>query len=188
MLLGDTSWKYVKTKSGIKVYQRKVTKSKFDEFSGTGIINADIESINKIITKPKFFYTWMPKCIQSIEIKPIGTGTTFTYYVESKSPWPMANRDMIVVVNVVKKPKTIIHYAKALVKDSLKPKRKKIVRVIDMEAQWVLRSRGKKSLVTYTLRTNPGGNIPIGLMNAVGADLPIDNIIGVRKRLKALKK
>jgi hypothetical protein len=183
----EEPWQFKFTKDGISVKARPVAGSEYIEFIGTGMINATPELCMKIMNDPDSYKNWMSSCIYSKEL-PGRQGKSFTYYIESYSPWPVSNRDGIYSTTFVEKDGNFTYINTAINRKDLVPEKKNTVRQIYSIAHWIFIKKDGGIELSYYIRTNPGGSLSPSLFNATGTDIPYKNLMAFRKRIAELTK
>jgi hypothetical protein len=107
------------------------------------------------------------------------------YYSEVNLPWPLSNRDFIAQLKVRQDSVTrVVTVDGPTVSDYL-PEKKDIVRVARSEGKWVIRPVGKGHIrVEYTLRTDPGGELPAWIFNLFVTKGPMESFEKLKEQLK----
>lgn len=183
----EEPWKFKYTKDGITVHARPVQGSEYHEFTGTLKISASPELIMKMMNDVESYKKWMSACVESKEVLP-REGKSFTYYIESYSPWPASNRDGVYKGTFIEKDGNFTYIMTAVDRKDLVPLKKKNVRQTESFAHWIFVKKDGGFELTYYIRTNPGGNLSPSLFNATGSDIPYKNLTAFRKRTAELMK
>lgn len=187
----DNAWNLVKDADGIKIYNRKVDGSDIDEFKAESIINAPVEVLFEVMKDIPSGPQWMANCIESRLVKTI---IEFAYsddgfygrnliYNAIAAPFPVSNRDMVVesTVKGSYKLKSITIKYKA-VNDNAVPLREGYVRINELAGSWFLQSIDENhTQVIYQVKQNPGGSLPVYVINKVNKDIPFKTISGLKK-------
>jgi hypothetical protein len=98
------------------------------------------------------------------------------YYSEVNIPWPVSNRDFIAQLKAVQDPHTRVVTIYGPTLPDYLPIKKDIVRVAQAEGKWVITPTTKNHIkVEYTLRMDPGGNIPPWLINLFATKGPYES-------------
>ncbi len=183
----EEPWQFKFTRNGITVKARPVSGSDYHEFIGTGMINASPELCMKIMNDPESYKKWMDSCIESKELL-TRQGNSFTYYIESFSPWPVSNRDGIYTTVLIDKGGNFTYINTAIDRKDIVPEKKNTVRQTFSVAHWIFVKKDGGFELSYYIRTNPGGSLSPSLFNATGSDIPYKNITAFRKRVSELMK
>ena len=133
---GAEKWKNLKEKNGISVSIRPVKGSDIDEFKGVGLVDAPLELVAKVIEDVPGLAEWMPDCVTSVLVEDRGNGETVIYQ-EIKTPWPLKNRDFV-IVSKTKRQKNKIVYSDFITTHPKFPAKKGKVRMTELTAKWVL--------------------------------------------------
>jgi hypothetical protein len=141
----------------------------------------------KIMNDPESYKQWMSACIESKELL-TRQGKSFTYYIESYSPWPVSNRDGIYITTFIEKDGNFTYINTAIDRKVLVPEKKNTVRQTFSIAHWIFVKKEKGIELSYYIRTNPGGSLSPSLFNATGTDIPYKNLMAFRKRLAEFSK
>lgn len=180
----EGNWELAKQDKGIVVYTRPIQGSDLKEFKGTGVVEAPIEVMEKILDDLPSWTKWLPDCIvaQSVKVE----GNISVSYFELKSPWPVSNRDFLNRTVKVKTP-TSITYKYNAVADASMPVKSGKVRITEMSGAWTLEKQGEKTQVTYQNKANPGGSLPAWLANSTVIKQPFNSIMNLRNMVKLPK-
>lgn len=179
----EEQWEKVKDKNGILVYIRPVEGSSLNEFKGEGIVEFPIELVDKVLGDFQTATEWMPDCKISKLLEERSENHVFIYQ-EVKAPWPVSNRDYVIESTITKSPDKVLRTIKASTHETA-PVKKGIVRITDMEGQWVVTKVDENQThVIYQVKSNPGGELPSWLANSAAQDLPYTTIKNLRKQVK----
>ncbi len=162
-------WKLEKDKDQIQVYSRRLPNSKLSELKiectmpGTQkqlvALLSDIANYEKVIYKMK-----SARLVKRI------SETELIYYGVSALPWPVSDRDMTVRLTFNYVPAAKMLYIKGVDVPNLIALRSDRVRVTDWLANWQVRQATSNQMqITYTVRFDPGGEIPAWLDNVAAA-------------------
>lgn len=182
----DEEWKLVKDKRGIKVYTRPFHGSKVDEFKGTTIINARIESVLALFKNIEEQPEWMDRCIDARMVKRANDFEGIIYNV-TELPWPCDNRDVVVkqYFKVDSKGRVVIDFHAIEEADTLVPRRKDTVRMTQLRGQWIFVSLDRsQTQATYRIQLNPNGMIPHWIANYASRSIPYETLRSVVERVK----
>ncbi len=183
----EEPWQLKFTRDGITVKARPVAGSEYNEFIGSGMINATPELCMKIMNDPESYRLWMSSCIES-KVLLTTQVNTFTYYIESFSPWPVSNRDGIYTTVFIDNGRNFTYINTAVDRKDLVSEKKNTVRQTESVAHWIFVKKSFGIELSYYIRTNPGGNLSPSLFNATGSDIPYKNLLAFRKRVSELSK
>lgn len=165
----NDGWKLEKDKDQIQVYSRRLPNSKLSELKiectmpGTQsqlvALLSDITNYENVIYKMK-----SARLVKRI------SETELIYYGVSALPWPVSDRDMTVRLTFNYVPATKTVYIKGVDVPNLIALRADRVRVTNWLANWQVRQATSRQMqITYTVRFDPGGDIPPWLDNVAAS-------------------
>lgn len=180
---GD-AWTVVKHREGIVVSTRPVPGSPVDEFSGTALLTARLETVLAVLRDVAAQPRWMDRCRESRLIDEMSLRERLIYNVTAL-PWPLKDRDVVVRQGLTVDAQGRVHIAFSAI-DGIVPPRPGTVRMRVLSGSWILESvdRGH-TRVTYTIRTNPGGSLPSLMANYASRQIPLRTIVGLRRMAAA---
>ncbi len=181
-LFAAGDWEKEFTKDGITVYTRPVEGSSLKEFKGEGIINAPLEVCRNVIDDTENHTKWRPDCIESKFLK--AEGSDLFSYSETKAPWPVSNRDVIVKTQVTETKDKVVYDFSAADRQDLMPLKNGVVRMTKLTGMWILVRKGNETQVTYQAKVDPGGSIPSWLANKTSIDQPYKSLLGLKEMVK----
>lgn len=173
-------WKLKKNEQGIQVYTKTVEGSNLDAFKAIAVLESSPDLILEKLRDADHFEDWMPNCVSSKLEK--RDGALQYHYVETKTPFPLDNRDSYYLFDYELSEKKSLIKVKGLPKYG--PSRKGIVRMPSIEGFWLLEVLGpQKTRVSYQLQADPGGNIPAWVANQGSIDLPFNTLRNLKAQL-----
>lgn len=187
-LLSDGTWTEVNNKDGIKVLTRPVKGSEINEYMGIGIIEASLTEVNTVLDDLPQLVNWMPNCKVAKLIGRQSADHFFSYQV-LRTPFIASNRDYVIETKIIITPHKITRTFKAVNHPNI-PINKGLVRITELDGEWILTRIDNKTELVYRIRINPAGNIPEELINSSSQKLPYKTIsnlisfIGKRKLAK----
>jgi hypothetical protein len=188
-LLSDGTWTEVNNKDGIKVLTRPVKGSEINENMGVGIIEASLSEVNTVLDDLPQLTNWMPNCKVAKLIGRQSANHYFSYQV-LKTPFIAADRDYVIETNIIITPQKITRTFKAVNHPDI-PINKGIVRITELDGEWILTRKDNKTELIYRIRINPAGNLPEELVNSSSQKLPyrtINSLMTFMKKVKSAKK
>jgi hypothetical protein len=181
------TWELKKSENGVSVFSRTPPGSSFKELKSVMNINASLSSIVALINDWDSYPQWVYKCGKSSTIKRISETEAF-HYQTVVAPWPVDNRDIVVLVKITQDPATKIVKIISVSKPDLIPPVKDHVRIIEFNASWTLIPQKDGSVdVIYQLLVNPGGSVPAWLVNLAAVDGPFETSVKLREWVKKEK-
>ena len=183
------SWELVSTKKGVTVEREIRDDTPVIKFRSRGVVNADVVHILAVLQDVKNAHKWNKNSYNNKIIEKISETEVVVYNV-NRVPWPFQDRETLMKVNFkVNEDQRYIVLSGRETKHNLMPPTKGKVRVSLIRMKWYLRPlpkhQGKKTWVEFTLYMDPGGNIPLWLINLVSKKVPYKTILNIRQRVKA---
>ena len=167
-------WELKKFENGISVYTRITADSKYKELKAVFQQKTSLSSVIALLNDFESFPKWVYKCEKSKALKK-DSDKHLIRYQSVVAPWPVDNRDMVVEVNTYQDEKTKIVYQKVRGIPDYAPKEKGHVRIREFRAQWTLRPLKNGMVeIEYELLVNPGGSIPVWLVNMAMVEGPYE--------------
>ncbi|HXB95523.1 MAG TPA: START domain-containing protein, partial [Puia sp.] len=181
---GQDDWALKNDKDGIKVYTRTFPDSKFKAIRVELELETTLSRMVAVLLDVNSGADWIYGTKSSVLLKKVSP-TELYYYSEVNIPWPFDNRDFIARLRVTQDSVTkVVTIDGPTVADYLPPK-KDIVRVTQSEGKWVITPVGKDHVrIEYTLRTDPGGDIPAWLFNLFVTKGPTESFGNLKEQLK----
>ena len=178
-------WEPITKDDGIQVWQRKIPGQSLVEFRGKGEVQENFKRILAVLADSSRKTEWMESCVGARLIRMVKPGHNILYNRTGSSFPLIADRDVVLESNVdIWSDKRRITIDVWSVTDAAQPPIDGVVRMPDLRASWVLEALGpKRTVVTYTVRADPGGSIPHWLMNLVAKKMPLKTIQGLRKQV-----
>jgi hypothetical protein len=181
---GAVGWKRVLKEDGIVVSAREVPDKPFLEFRGVGVVNANLYQVLAVLDDTPRHCEWQANCTVSRVVKTVDEFTRYIYH-RIDSPWPVSDRDVVVLARVeVDLPaKTVMSRfsAKPLaghgpVSDAVRmPQLDGFYRL-----EWIDLGHTR---VTYQVVADTGGMLPTWLANRASRKLPLGTLQGMRRQV-----
>jgi len=177
----QSSWEVAKNEDGILVYTRAEKGSAFKSFKAIATLEASTDKIIGKLKDADNYIKWYGYTKTSTLIKQ--EDSVQYNYVETKFPWPFANRDMVYRMSIK------LHHS-GVVELSLNglpnyiPEKKGIARMQKADGYLLLKPLDGKTEITYEFHSEPGDNIPTWLANNSIAELPFLTLRGLTEVLK----
>jgi len=171
-------WKLEKDVSGIQVYTRNVGVSSIKEYKAITLIKTSLKSLVNKIIDGEHLKDWNYKTTKSRLLEKKSDNECLVY-MYNDLPWPAKNRDHISELKL-----EVI--SSLLTKISIKsvPKKltekKGVIRVVNFSGFWLLEKTKFGIKVTQQMHGDPGGSLPIFIVNSMLINAPFNTF----KRLK----
>lgn len=174
-------WKLAKNKSEIQVYTRKVEGNPLKEYKVVTRLKVDQQAPVSLLRNISKNTEWIYNCQDSYIVKQ-HTPDDFYVYYHVKSPWPVADRDMVIRFQFSQEGKTII--CRQTNAPDLVPLIESRVRIPVMDATWqIVPQENGYVEVSQQVLTAPGGSIPKWLVNTAIVDAPFYSFVKLRNLL-----
>ena len=180
---GGDGWQQIKEKDGVTVYEKD--ESTPPVFRVRTTIAATPVEILAVLQDWRHHLDWRPKCIESrlIEQKSL---TERYIYNRTDAPWPVSDRDVVIRSRfrvsdggrrVVSSFEAASHPKAPTVDD--------VVRMPYLRGHYDLRSDKKgHTVVEYQVASDPGGNLPEGLVRRESRDAAWTGVHNLRRQVE----
>lgn len=174
-------WELKKDKEGIQVYNGKAPDSKFKVVKVTCVINASISQLAAVLLTPNRQPEWVIATKSSTLLKTLEPSRIY-YYTEITFPWPVSNRDLVAEMSITQNPVTKNLTIRANKIDHILPKKEGKVRIPFSQAIWEVTPIAiDKIKIDYTIRLDPGGEVPAWLVNLFTINGPFETFQKLKK-------
>lgn len=177
-------WRLEKDKENIKVYIRNTPNSAVKSFMGKMRVKTNLTALVSILNDTPNYPRWLFNT-QTAKTISRTSDEISTNYVVTNMPWPVADRDAVIVSNRTQNPanKRVEIILSAV---PLKiPKVKGKVRIENLKGRWLFTPVNNNQVdIEYEMSIDPGGNIPKWVVNAMVVDLPFNTLKNMRKLSK----
>jgi hypothetical protein len=185
----DGQWELIRSKNGITTYRMTHPETDVCTFKAVGFVDAKIEVVGEVLRDISAYPEWMAKFKETTILKTIDRNT-YIFHAVINTPFPYLDRDMVIENNTVYN----LNNASVLLSFNLTrnynfPEQKGYVRLTELEGEYHLEYFGRdKTRVTYQYRSDPGGNIPVSMANAIEIKYyPAMTITGLRRMVTKKK-
>jgi hypothetical protein len=180
----QSDWELRTEKQDIKVFTRTFPDSKYKAIKVELVLQTTLTRLVAVLLDVKTATDWVYATKTAVLLKQVSP-SELIYYSEVKLPWPMSNRDFIAHLITTQDPHTRIVTILGPTMNDYIPEKKDIVRVRRSEGKWILTPVGKGHIrVEYTLRTDPGGDIPAWLFNLFVTKGPLESFEHLKSQLE----
>ncbi len=174
--IGKGDWKLVREKKDISVFARKLEESEFKEIKVVGQVRSDMSEIVAALEDVEAQEEWVIRTIDAYAISDDGAGH-IDYYISTDMPFPISDRDLIVSYEREQDPSTKVVKTHSTVADHDIVLQDGFVRVPHFESTYTLTPIGDDLVqVEYYMMIDPGGDLPVWLVNMAAAKGPYDTI------------
>jgi hypothetical protein len=176
-------WELRTEKKDIKVYTRTFPDSKFKAIKVELILQTTLSRLVTVLLDVNTATDWVYATKSATVLKQLSPSEVI-YYSEVRLPWPLSNRDFIVHLVTSQDTHTRVVTIQGPTINNYIPEKKDIVRVKQSEGHWILTPMDNGHIrVEYTLRTDPGGDIPAWLFNLFVTKGPLESFDNLKTQL-----
>jgi hypothetical protein len=176
-------WELRTEKKDIKVYTRTYPDSKYKAIKVELILETTLSRLVTVLLDVKTAPEWVYATKSAVLLRQVSP-SELIYYSEVKLPWPMSNRDFIAHLITTQDPHSHVVTIFGPTMNDFIPEKKDIVRVRRSEGKWTLTPVTRDHIrVEYTLRTDPGGDIPAWLFNLFVTKGPLESFEHLKTQL-----
>ncbi|HTI91701.1 MAG TPA: START domain-containing protein [Puia sp.] len=177
-------WKLRTDKDGINIFTRTFPDSKFKAIKVEVELDATLTQMVAVVLDVNTGAQWVYSTKSSVLLKQVSPSQLY-YYSEVSIPWPAANRDFIAELRAVQDSHSRVVTIYGPVFPDYLPEKKDIVRVRRSEGKWVISPLGSRRIkVEYTLRVDPGGDLPAWLVNMFVTKGPYESFKKLKEQLR----
>ncbi len=180
----SVEWKYEKTVDGIKIFSKKSGKVKEIKIETT--FDASLSTVTEAVLDVTGFTKWIYKVTSARVIRTYGPNKVL-YRNVIDMPWPVADRDVVVITTVKQDEKTGIVTTEDTNSADSFPRDKAYIRIEDFKAKWIFEPLGGKVKGTYFFRSDPGGDVPDWMVNLIVDEGPVASVKALKKLLPGYK-
>ena len=179
--VAESQWEKVKNANAIEVYVKPVSGSTIKEFKAVTEVQSSMSSVLAVLEDTGSYTYWVHQCSEAKVLSQKSDYERIIYTVVY-SPWPVLDRDIAVKAVISQNKKTT---AVTITLTGLpeyihtKPKR---VRMQKLNGYWLIEPLGNGRVrVTYRLHSEPGGSVPVSLVNSALVDIPYNTLYNLKK-------
>lgn len=160
-----SSWNLVSEEDGIEVYTQTGENSDLKEIRIICTIKTSMEHITNFLSKVPLYTDWVYKCNSSLLLKQ-KSQSEFSYYITLDFPFPFDDRDLFIDSKHSIDPTTGVYHSSSVVSKNTALPNDEFVHISEFESRWeITPQKDGMLLVDYIALSNPGGDIPVWLVN-----------------------
>ncbi len=184
--LQASEWRLVRDQDGIQVFTRKVEGSPIAQSRAVVTLETTLPPLIALITDGDNQQRWVDSVDESRTVRRVDASKAYVYTI-SKAPWPVSNRDAVVLTELFRNPDSPVVEIRSHAVPDLLPEEKGYVRVKMVDFRWRLTPLADNRVeVRYLLHSDPGGQIPAWLINSTVVDQPFNTLRSLRDILREL--
>lgn len=178
------NWKLEKSKEGINVYTSEQKNSSFKAIKVEATLTGTYAKLIGILTNVAGFHNWIYNNKQSKLLKK-HSQHDFVYYSETSMPFPVANRDVIIRMQIKTDSLPKFMTVAGSNQDDYIPELPGLERIPYYRASWKITQATPNSLhIIYFLEVDPGGSLPAWLANSFADKGPFNTFSKLAEQLK----
>jgi hypothetical protein len=182
----QNEWTVRKVKDGIKISSRHSPASPFDDIRVELDLAGNIDQLEAILVDVAKYKEWSYATKVSRITKNLGPGH-FIYYTQIEVPWPATNRFFYANFELKKNPVEKSMQVIAVNIPNYEPMPKDLVQVPLTRGNWNITTVTKTSIhIDYTLEMNPGGSLPVWVLNLFSTKGPMESFENIKKKMSQL--
>jgi len=183
VLKSQENWKLKTEKEGIKIYSTHFADSKIKALKVVCTADASLSQLVAVLLnineQDEWFYHTHSTILKQV------SPTELFYYAELDLPFPFSNRDFVEHLLVSQNPVTKVVIMEVQNLPNYIPIKKDIVRVTHSQCNWVVKPLGKNLIgIEFTLFADPGGSIPVWLVNMMSSYGPLETFKKLKTELQ----
>ena len=182
-------WKKIRESQGITSWARINSRCSVDEVKTEGIIDAPISVVEAILRDVPAQKEFMFLCDEAKKIElpeyP-NMADSFSTYFQQGLPWPLSDRYGLGRISFMIEGSTGRIIARGIaIKADYKLPKPGMVEMPVGDVTWTLKPEGEnKTLLTYLLLADPGGNLPSAVVSMLLKNLGVTTLKNIRKLAK----
>jgi START domain len=185
-LYSQTDCKLKKDQDSIKVYTCHTDTSRFKSIVAEFTINTTPEELMQTVMDIPGYTQWQYNTVEAKVLRKISASEQI-YRTVIEAPWPVTDRDMVVRIKVKYEDNNKIIITTES-ETGILPEKEGYVRVPSSRGKWVVTQATKNRLqVKFTIQIDPGGSVPVWLVNWVCAQAPYQSFKNLKTILEKKK-
>jgi hypothetical protein len=179
---GQATWVLKKDKDAIRIYTRDGENSAFKSVRVTCTIPGTLSQLTALLLDVSAHEHWVYNTKTSYLVKQVKQNQQI-YYSEIVLPWPLANREVVVFMNITQDSISKVLRVNVENTESQIPVKSGTVRVPSSSVTWkVTPLKGNLLSIEYFGQVDPGGSVPAWIANPFSTKGPFETF----KRLRQL--
>lgn len=180
-LVSAQTWVKEKHKDGIVIYTKASTKYGMKASRAEMYLQVPVEKVVAALLNINDYTTWMPDCAEAKVLKQISKDELI-YYALFTSPWPAADRDVVLHVKKVAIPNG--YKIELTNKSNYVEVKQSAVRIPVYFGAWTITKTDQGTKVFIEYQTDPGGAVPDWMAQGAAVKNPYDTFESLRNLTK----
>lgn len=175
-------WELARDRKGIKVWTKEEPGYPIRAFKAVTVVESSLTGLVTLIMDTDRVDQWAYRVMRIEVLSRDDDAGTFVIRTETDFPWPLTNRDVVLVGKVSQDDKSrVVTIRSRSTPPGQYPLHPDFLRMPDMVGDWILRPLpGGRVEVTMIGRANPSGNVPFGVVNLIIHETPYLTLLGLR--------
>jgi len=183
----DDGWKLSKSSERIKAYYKKSDSSQLKMVKVETVVKASLKELVALFKDSQNHDKWVFMNCGAVMLEEVDN-FNWVYYGVTDLPWPASDRDYITIVNMQQNPIDFSIQINARAVFDYIPEKDAFVRIRLIKSSWLLNPLGNGEVhIIFKMEADPGGNIPIWLVNLAVTKGPYKTVEGLLKRVESGK-
>ncbi|MFN3403973.1 MAG: START domain-containing protein [Cytophagaceae bacterium] len=183
----NPEWKLKKQADNISVYVRE-SNTAIKQVKVSAEISTNIKNVLDILDDKASYNEWIYSCSESYLVKKIKDNEVI-HYQRIKTPWPAEDRDVVIKSSIIYDSLSGKAYVHAVGYPDGVKENPGVVRVKKYSANWEIQQIGQNLVkAEYILTADPGGAIPIWIINLAVAEGPYKSMENMKRILQKKNK
>lgn len=179
-------WELQKDQDNIKIYVKKNNNHAVNEVKAVTRFSSSLNGLVAFVKDIAMHEQYIERCKAAFIIKNVNDSELY-YYQETEAPWPVSNRYAVIYYKISQAANKTVTIQSHNV-TGLLPQKANMVEVPALKANWTFTPKGNGVVEgEYYLYVNPGGNIPVWLINLFLVDGPYNTLLKMKKLLAQSK-
>lgn len=184
LVYAQADWTLKNDKDGVSVYTKTVSSTGLKGIRVKCNVPAKLSQMVALIMDVNAGKDWVYGTKSSALLKRVSPSELY-YYSEVGIPFPLSNRDFISHLTVTQDPKTKIVTINGPTEAGYLAAKPNVVRVNRSYGKWILAVGTHNTVdIDYMLEVDPGGAIPIWLVNLFGTSGPTETFKKMKKQIQ----
>jgi hypothetical protein len=150
-------------------------------------LHATLDQLAQFVLDAPNYTHWQYNTIEATTIKRISDSEQI-YHTVIEAPWPVIDRDMVVHIKSKRDQDNHRLIITTESEANILPEKVGYVRVPSSHGKWIVIQKNKQQLqVKFTMQIDPGGSVPVWLVNWVCAEAPYQSFKNLKTILEKTK-
>ena len=181
-------WERIANEDGVTVDQKWVKGQELPIFRGVSLLEGSIYDVLTVLDDTPRRTEWVFRCIESRLVK---KKTDFSRYIynRTEAPWPVNDRDVVVLTEVTVNPEKGVVRIDFASKNGIVKPQDGAVRIPRLQGLYLVEAvGGSHTRVTYQIDSDPGGWLPDWLVRRASKAIPLNTLLNLQKQVNRVRK